>query len=119
MRKPIATIAAGVALAVGLLSGCASSQPEDRVVAVAPPPPVIITPAPNTAANTGGSNAATGQTFQSTLGMTPLESQGVIHLQSFAGDVCISDNSGNGQLSHCTCQQNNCNCRTTGDSCNP
>ncbi len=115
IRKPAAltaTLAAAFAIAIAL-GGCASSQPEDRVVAVAPPPPVIITPP---AATAGSANA---QTFQSTLGMTPQESQGVIHLQSFAGDVCISDNSGNNQLSHCTCQQNNCNCQTTGETCNP
>lgn len=102
------------ALAAGLaLYGCGSAPPENPVVAVAPP--VVVTPAATTA-----SNANTNvQTFQTTLGMTPLESQGVMTLQSFAGDVCVADRNGNGSVSHCICQQTNCNCQSTSTSCNP
>lgn len=114
----LASLAAGIALAAGLLAGCSSSPPQDRVVAVTPPV-VAVTPPPPPNATVAGSNA-NAQTFQAQIGMTPLEAQGIMHLQSFAGDVCIADRDGaNGELSHCICQQTNCNCQTTGNACNP
>lgn len=100
---------AGIALAA--LAGCSTTYnpPEDRVAVVSPP--VVAVPAAQ-------QPAPTGQTFQTQIGMTPLESQGIVRLQSFAGDVCMSDRNGeNGQMSHCVCQQTNCSCQTTGNSC--
>jgi hypothetical protein len=107
----LASLGAGIALAAGLLAGCSTTYnpPPERVAVVAPPP---AAPAAQTAAAPGG------QTFQTTIGMTPLESQGIVRLQSFAGDVCMSDRDGNnGMISHCVCQQNNCSCQTTGNAC--
>lgn len=100
-----ASLTAGIALAVGLLAGCSTTYnpPAERVAVVTPPP---------------AQAAPSAQTFQSTIGMTPLESQGIVRLQSFAGDVCMSDRDGNnGMLSHCVCQQSNCSCQATGNSC--
>lgn len=101
----LAGAGAGIALAAGLLlSGCGTAPPQDRVVAVT---------------SAASANDATAQTFQTTIGMTPLEAQGIMRLQSFAGDVCVSDSSGYGNVSHCVCQQNDCNCQYTGSRCGP
>jgi hypothetical protein len=105
----LAGLVAGIALAAGLAACSTTYNPPEEHVAVVTPPPAQVVPQ---------QAAASGQTFQTQIGMTPLESQGIVHLQSFAGDVCMSDRNGdNGQVSHCVCQQNNCSCQTTGATC--
>lgn len=109
MKNPkLAALAAGVALAA-VLAGCSTTYnpPPQEHVAVVTPPVVAISPQANP------------PTFHSTIGMTPTDTAGVLHLQSFAGDVCVQDRNGNAAISHCVCQQTNCNCQSTDISCKP
>jgi len=109
----LAKASAGVLLAAGLaLSGCSTTTTTERekVVTVTPPAPVVVTPTVAV--------APAPQTFQTTIGLTPLP-QGVMRLQSFAGDVCVGDERGNGSISHCVCEQTNCACQNTRTSCKP
>jgi hypothetical protein len=104
----LAHLGAGIALAAGLLAGCSSAPPEDRVAVVTPA--VVTVPAAPAAATRA----------QTTIGMLPTDTPGIMRLQSFAGDVCIQDeNRGTTQLSHCVCQQTTCNCQATGSTCTP
>ncbi|MGE5465805.1 MAG: hypothetical protein ACM3Y9_00095 [Ignavibacteria bacterium] len=99
---------AGLATAAGLvLAGCAAPPPEERVAVVTPPVVAVAPP------------GAQSQSFHTTIGMTPTDTQGVMHLQSFAGDVCVQDANGRPAVSHCVCQETNCNCQSTGASCTP
>ncbi|MDD5248908.1 MAG: hypothetical protein PHY45_07980 [Rhodocyclaceae bacterium] len=100
---PLAVAATGAALVLGLLSGCASREEKVAVVT----PPVVTIP------------AATTQSSRMSIGLMPTDTPGVLHLQSFAGDVCLQDSNGKAAVSHCVCEQTNCNCETTGATCNP
>ena len=98
----LATVAAGIALAAGLLSGCASREEKVAIVT----PPVVTVP------------AAVQQSPRMSIGLMPTGTPGVLQLQSFAGDVCLQDSSGKAAVSHCVCEKTNCNCQATGTICN-
>lgn len=101
MKTPKFAAAAGIALAIVLLSGCSSR--EEKVAVVTPTVVAVPVTAPQ----------------PPRIAMMPTDRPGVMRLQSFAGDVCLQASSGTAAVSHCVCDQTICTCQATGVSCKP